>query len=211
MKPTDFRCFDQVAKVIGKKEAEVELQKVLDCKECQGQGEPLLEEKLISRSFSWRFSPQGYAFWSNIHFNETDSELKKPLSSEDWGKYCNGVLFMKELGFKLGDKVVCDLAGVSVTGIIRGNATVDIVKVFIVECTDETLPTDDYSFTHFVCPASLIKLQEEEISYVLFEQDYHTGDLTQRSCTMSKEEVKKYSSFNNPDTYVFRLINKGDL
>jgi len=63
MKPTDLKCYKQVAAVIGEAYADYELQLVIDCPICQVRinGEGMFE------SFSFDYTPQGHEFWAIIH------------------------------------------------------------------------------------------------------------------------------------------------
>ena len=61
IKVSDLKCFDQVADVIGKAKAQVELFKALS-KECHFTD----EERLID-AFIWMRAPQGSRFWREIY------------------------------------------------------------------------------------------------------------------------------------------------
>ena len=63
-----------------------------------------------------------------------------------------------------GTKVIVEIAGVEVKGVIVGKATTDINQTMIIECVDGFLPKDTYPYSHFVMPQSLIhvcKVEEE--------------------------------------------------
>lgn len=63
MKPQDLACFENVASVIGKDDAEVELQKVIDL-----EMENLLsDEPDLMGAFYWMDTPQGHEFWYDIN------------------------------------------------------------------------------------------------------------------------------------------------
>lgn len=63
MKPQDLACFKNVASVIGKDAAEVELQKVIDL----GREDLVSEELDLMGAFYWRGTPQGHEFWYDIN------------------------------------------------------------------------------------------------------------------------------------------------
>ena len=61
MKPTDLKCYPQVVAVIGEALADYELQRVIDCKDCDvGKGAPLID------AFVWDNTPQRDDFWGFI-------------------------------------------------------------------------------------------------------------------------------------------------
>ena len=62
MKPTDLKCFKQVADVIGEEYAEHELQRVIECDDCKVN----INKKLVSNAFQWDSSPQKRDFWDCI-------------------------------------------------------------------------------------------------------------------------------------------------
>lgn len=66
-----WRCFQQVAEVIGDEDAEWELGKVLMQINEQGFGEWDSEEDLevnfLGEAFEWEWAVQGFNFWSTIH------------------------------------------------------------------------------------------------------------------------------------------------
>lgn len=76
MKPhvKDLKCFNQVSDVIGKSRAQIELFKVVN--------NPKLDwfhdKNSVASCFSWRESPQGGVFWSNIEggINPYETEEK---------------------------------------------------------------------------------------------------------------------------------------
>jgi hypothetical protein len=64
IKVKNLKCFPQVAAVIGEVRAEQELLKVAHCKDCH---DDYTDHHDIEYSFTWKTSPQGYDFWSNIY------------------------------------------------------------------------------------------------------------------------------------------------
>lgn len=80
MKPTDLKCFKQVADVIGEEYAEYELQRVIDGGDC----EVKIDKKMVGGAFRWRLSPQKFDFWDCIDGgqNPYDHGHEKPDLSE---------------------------------------------------------------------------------------------------------------------------------
>lgn len=81
LKPREMACFEQVAEVIGEKQAEIELQRVIDTYECHN--EELKTGKLFD-AFEWSLSPQGSKFWNTIDrvINPYELSEKEPLKSD---------------------------------------------------------------------------------------------------------------------------------
>ncbi len=94
LKAKDLGCFRQVAKVIGKKSAEVELQRVLDY---VGSYLRDISSPKLHYSFCWANNPQcmedeSYKFWRDIHYGKIpagykahykyDNKKKKPVIVE---------------------------------------------------------------------------------------------------------------------------------
>lgn len=67
IKPKEMGCFEQVANVIGKKQAKIELKKVLEVESycCNGGIYNIVKGDLVD-SFEWAETPQGYMFWNSI-------------------------------------------------------------------------------------------------------------------------------------------------
>ena len=62
IKVSDLKCFTQVANVIGKAKAQIELFKVLSVsKNCTFTNQPCVRE-----AFSWSDTPQGGLFWTDV-------------------------------------------------------------------------------------------------------------------------------------------------
>ncbi|AUR85706.1 hypothetical protein NVP1079O_62 [Vibrio phage 1.079.O._10N.286.45.E9] len=70
-KVSELKCFGQVADVIGKAQAEIELFKVVGI----GEGCNFGDEKYINGAFYWDKTPQGFDFWLDISngFNPYDN------------------------------------------------------------------------------------------------------------------------------------------
>lgn len=83
LKPRDLACFEQVAKVIGEKHAEFELQKVIDLPiDKTGLSK---DEQSISEAFAWgEVYDDSYKFWNTISFGINPYELpEKPTPKSD--------------------------------------------------------------------------------------------------------------------------------
>ena len=68
MKPTDLKCYKQVADVIGEAYADYELQQVMDWAGIINENGTLLN------SFRWGESPQGGEFWQHVNHGENPYE-----------------------------------------------------------------------------------------------------------------------------------------
>lgn len=77
MKPTDLKCYKQVADVIGEAYADYELQRVIDCKHYKYSKESVF-------GFRWGDTPQGGSFWGFVNAGESPYEHghEKPELSE---------------------------------------------------------------------------------------------------------------------------------
>ncbi len=62
IKVSQLKCFGQVADIIGKAQAEIELFKVVSSGSSN-----FFNHGGVSESFSWHKTPQGIMFWSDIH------------------------------------------------------------------------------------------------------------------------------------------------
>ena len=73
IKVSDLKCFTQVANVIGKAKAQIELFKVLSVsKKCN-----FTEDECISKAFTWWDTPQGPGFWMDINKGINPYDRKK--------------------------------------------------------------------------------------------------------------------------------------
>jgi len=81
MKPTDLKCHPHVASVIGEAYADYELQRVIDCKDCQHSNSSNFR---LTAAFSWVRSPQGWDFWNLVTGGKIPYEHghEKPALSE---------------------------------------------------------------------------------------------------------------------------------
>lgn len=84
IKPKDLGCFEQVANVIGKKQAKIELQKVLDMEgHCSDEGfYNIVSGKELRSAFYWKHSPQGRVFWDSIDDGYVPEELRTKTFDE---------------------------------------------------------------------------------------------------------------------------------
>lgn len=81
MKPTDLKCYKQVAAVIGEAYADYELQRVIDCTDCHFSD---FSNFHLASAFDWDLSPQDGGFWNFVDDGENPYKhgLPKPKLSE---------------------------------------------------------------------------------------------------------------------------------
>ena len=91
MKPTDLKCYPQVAAVIGETLTDYELGRVIDCEECD-------KGTAFFLGFSRDDSPQGYSFWRLIEQgqNPYDHGHEKP-DVKEW-------VYIRDLNFDFKDE-----------------------------------------------------------------------------------------------------------
>lgn len=110
MNVKDLKCYPQVAAVIGEAFAGYELQRVIDCPDCQVRinGEDLFN------SFDWDDSPQGGNFWGLIDkgLNPYDHGHKKPEVKE-WVYIDERWLQSKNGDFLNGKGLKCPISDLS--------------------------------------------------------------------------------------------------
>jgi len=94
MKPSQLKCYPQVAAVIGEAFADYELQKVIDCDVIA------YNKSRAAESFEFSKSPQGYAFWRlvNSSQNPYDHGHEKPEVRE-WAYIHNQYLDFEDEWF----------------------------------------------------------------------------------------------------------------
>ena len=94
MKPTDLKCYKQVAAVIGEAFADYELQRVIDCDVIA------YNKSRADVSFTFSKSPQGYDFWRlvNSSQNPYDHGHEKPEVKE-WAYIHNQYLDFEDEWF----------------------------------------------------------------------------------------------------------------
>lgn len=80
LKPQDLGCWKQVADVIGEERAAIELQKVIDIKDCKSV--EFVADKELLEAFKWRSTIQGPSFWNNID-NGIDPEMYKDTNQNE--------------------------------------------------------------------------------------------------------------------------------
>lgn len=84
IKPKDLGCFEQVAKVIGKKQAKIELKKVLNTKDhCSDGGFYDITSRDLDWAFYWKNTTQGNSFWNSIDDGNVPEALKDIISSKE--------------------------------------------------------------------------------------------------------------------------------
>lgn len=91
LKPRDLACFEQVAKVIGEENTEIELQKVIDATWL------LSDKKGVGGSFLWNFTDQGFKFWESISKGINPYELSEKTPQKSDKECCKTVEISKEL------------------------------------------------------------------------------------------------------------------
>lgn len=71
MKPTDLKCFNQVASVIGERSAVFNLQIVINTPKCYRDYRLIdFHDRQLRDAFNWELSPQGFGFWKSINKGE---------------------------------------------------------------------------------------------------------------------------------------------